>query len=105
MVCFVPFSYTGINMLLHERRKEMASSEQKEKRVYNRNTIVCVVAVVVGVVCDVRKYGSMESIALDWEFFVSLFIYVVLILLAVYSVYKMRKIRKENCPGEKRIEK
>lgn len=80
----------------------MSLSRQKETRVYHRNTIVCVVAVIVGVICDVRKYGKMGNIIFDWEFFVSLFIYAVLILLAVYSVHKGRKIRKENCLVEKK---
>lgn len=66
----------------------MQSPNQREKQTYFRSAAVCFVCVAACIFLDIRKFLSAGHLIIDWEFGISLLLYVVLIFLGIRSIRK-----------------
>ncbi len=68
----------------------MKSSSERESGSYTRAALVCFVCIIACLVLDVKKY-IRYGFSLDWDFALSIVLYLILIFLGVRAFRKGRK--------------
>lgn len=76
----------------------MKSSTERESSMHYRTALVCFVCIALCIYLDVQKYIRAGSFYLDWNFALSILLYVVLAFLGIHALRKGKK------KGEKQAE-
>ncbi len=76
----------------------MKSFSEREAGIYRRSALICFACVIICLIFDIQKY-TQNGFSFDWNFVLSILLYVILIVLGIRSYRKGK--RRENPPPKR----